>query len=159
MIGQTLDDAAGEVFDKVSRALGLGFPGGPAIDKAASEASSELSFALSHEKNFNFSFSGLKTKVINFVHNKQQKNEEVNVAEVANAFQNAIVENLIFKTKYAIDEYRPASIILGGGVAANSLLREEFAKLHTNALIPEKKFTTDNASMIAIMSDFLEQKL
>lgn len=158
LLGQTTDDAAGEVFDKVSRVLNLGFPGGPAIEKKSFEASTSIDFLLQHERNFNFSFSGLKTRVINFVHNHEQKGEQIDVAAVAKGFQEAIVENLIFKTKYAIEIMKPASIILGGGVAANSLLREEFAKLHDKPLIPEKKFTTDNASMIAIMSDFLQNE-
>lgn len=157
LLGQTTDDAAGEVFDKVSRALGLGFPGGPAIEKKSKEATEFVDFSLQHERNFNFSFSGLKTKVINYIHNHEQKGEVINVASVAKGFQNAIVENLIFKTKYAIEVMNPASIILGGGVAANTLLREEFAKLHSTPLIPEKMYTTDNAAMIAIMSDFLEK--
>ncbi len=155
LLGETSDDAAGEVFDKVSRALNLGFPGGPAIEKIAHEAKNKIDFSLQHERNFNFSFSGLKTKVINYIHNQEQRGEEIDAASIAASFQEAIVENLIFKTKHAVETMCPASVILGGGVAANALLREKFAKLHEKALIPEKKFTTDNASMIGIMSDYL----
>lgn len=158
LLGQTKDDAAGEVFDKVARALEVGFPGGPVIDKMAAEATSSIDFSLQHERNLDFSFSGLKTKVINYIHNSKQKGLEVDKNAIAKGFQDAIVENLMFKTKLAIEFAKPKSIILGGGVAANSKLREEFAKLHECPLIPERKYTTDNASMIAIMSDYLSRE-
>lgn len=159
LLGETKDDAVGEVYDKIARALKLGFPGGPLIDQISSQYEGEFyDFSLLHERNYDFSFSGLKTKVTNFINQANMKNEEIDVNKIASSFQKSVVENLIFKTKWAISQLNPASIIIGGGVAANSLLRSEFAKLHAKALIPDKKFTTDNASMIAIMSNYLLKK-
>lgn len=159
LLGETKDDAVGEVYDKIARALKLGFPGGPIIDKISSEYTGDFyDFSLTHERNYNFSFSGLKTKVANFINQANMKNESLDVNKIASSFQKSVVENLIFKTSWAINELKPSSIILGGGVAANSFLRDEFKKLHPKALIPDKQFTTDNASMVAIMSDYLLRK-
>lgn len=152
LIGETKDDAVGEVYDKVARVLELGFPGGPVIDKLSRTTEDGIDFHINDDQSFNFSFSGLKTKVINYVHNADQKGTVIDKAKVAKGFQDAVVNNLISKTTNAINEYSPESIILGGGVSANSLLRSEFAKLHQKALIPEMKYTTDNAMMIAITS-------
>ena len=154
ILGETKDDAVGEVFDKVARKLKLGFPGGPIIDKSAKKGKKSIDFSIFDDKTYDFSFSGIKTKVINFIANKEQKAEEINIEDVCLSFQTDIFAPLISKTKRAIEEYKPKSIILGGGVSANSQLREEFQKLHSNALIPEMKYTTDNASMIAIAADF-----
>ena len=158
LIGETRDDAAGEVFDKVARKLKLGFPGGPLIESEAAKVSEGINFNLTNNHELNFSFSGLKTKVINYVHNLEQKGQEIDHAAIAHGFQTAVVKSLIETTKQAIEEYKPASIILGGGVAANTVLRTEFALLHPVALIPSKKYTTDNASMIAARSDVINSK-
>ncbi|WKX02424.1 tRNA (adenosine(37)-N6)-threonylcarbamoyltransferase complex transferase subunit TsaD [Candidatus Mycoplasma mahonii] len=158
LLGETRDDAAGEAFDKISRKLGAGFPGGPAISKLAEKGLNNINFKIQMTSGNDFSFSGLKTKVINYIHNLEQKNELINNENIACSFQDAIVSNLIDKTKQAFMKGDYKSIIIGGGVSANNLLRrrilDEFASL---ALIPSKKFTTDNAAMIAIRSFIKEQ--
>ena len=154
LLGGTKDDAVGEVYDKVARRLGLGFPGGPVIDKLSSECNSELiDFNINVDDTYDFSFSGIKTKLINHIHNAEQKEGKLDKGLISKSFQEAILRPLIIKTKRAIKEYNPKSLILGGGVSANSRLRELISKLHENSLIPDMKFTTDNASMIAIASD------
>lgn len=152
--GETTDDAAGEVFDKVARRLGLGFPGGPLIDRCFSEWGGDyIDFKIKDSEGPSFSFSGLKTKVINYISNNEKK-ESFNKIQVAASFQHWIVHYIIEKTKSFINvNPNVKSIIIGGGVSANDYLRSEFAKLHVNALIPEKKYTTDNAMMIAITAD------
>lgn len=157
LIGQTQDDAAGEAYDKVARALNLGFPGGPVIDKLYDAKKVTGIFDLKVSKDHNFSFSGLKTKVLNYINNCQQKKAKLDTAFIASNFQSAIVKYLIAKTKQAITVYHPQAVILGGGVAANSLLRKEFAKIYTKVLIPDLEFTTDNAMMIAMRSALKEQ--
>ena len=156
-LGQTKDDAVGEVYDKVARKMGLGFPGGPVIDRMAYEGERVIDFKLKDDKTYDFSFSGMKTKIINYVHNKEQKGEDYSKEDVCASFQESVVEILMKKTTRAIEEFKPASIVLGGGVSANSYLRSEFAKLHENALIPAMRFTTDNAMMIAIRSHIKEE--
>ena len=158
LLGGTKDDAVGEVYDKVARRMGLGFPGGPIIDKKAKSGTPSIDFNIKNDETYNFSFSGMKTKILNYIHNAEQKNEELNIENICASFQEAILKPLIVKTKKAIEEYEPKSLILGGGVSANSRLRDMFSKLHPNALIPEMKFTTDNASMIAITADFQSKK-
>ena len=156
LIGQTKDDAVGEIYDKISRAMKLGFPGGPVIDKLAQQGNNNIDFSLRDDQTYNFSFSGMKTKVINYIHNINQKKLEMPAADIAASFQENVVDILIRKTRRAIEEFKPASIILGGGVAANSELRKQFATLHEKALIPAMRYTTDNAMMIAITSDIKE---
>lgn len=157
LLGGTKDDAVGEVYDKVARKLELGFPGGPVIDKNAKDGEPVIDFNIKNDDTYDFSFSGMKTKVINYIHNERQKGAEINIPNICSSFQEAILKPLIVKTKKAIEEYNPKSVILGGGVSANSRLRELVFELHKNSLIPEMKYTTDNASMIAIASDL--QKL
>lgn len=158
LLGQTKDDAAGEVFDKVARKLKIGFPGGPAIQKIALRSKKPINFKINLTKDYNFSFSGLKTKVINYIHNLEQKNEIIPTADIACGFQEAIVSNLVNKAKLVFKELNPKNIVLGGGVAANDLLRskieETFGK---KALIPSKKYTTDNAAMIAVRSHIINE--
>lgn len=149
IVGQTSDDAAGEVYDKVARRLNLGFPGGPQIDKIFSEYKGEyFDFSLKNDGSLDFSFSGLKTKILNYTNNFDKESQ--NTKQIAASFQLSIVNYLISKTKSAIEKYNPESIILGGGVSANDYLRKEFLKIHKNALVPEKRYSTDNAAMIAI---------
>lgn len=155
VIGTTKDDAIGEVFDKVARKLKLGFPGGPIIDKLAQKGENTINFKINITNDFDFSFSGIKTKVINYIHKQNQTNKEIVLEDLAKSFQDAIFEPLIEKTKMAIEEFKPKTLILGGGVSANTQLRSEFEKLHENTLIPDMKYTTDNASMIAIASDIM----
>jgi N6-L-threonylcarbamoyladenine synthase len=156
-IGETQDDAVGEAFDKVARMLGLSYPGGPEISRLAEEARTkninlEKKFPrpMIYSKDYNFSFSGLKTAVLYYLKDKK----EIDRIAVAREFEDAVIETLLSKTKKAIDEYLPKTLIIGGGVIANKALRENFLRLKENypgteILIPEKLLTTDNASMIA----------
>ena len=123
LLGQTIDDAAGEAFDKVARFLGLGYPGGPAIDKAALRGDPEaIRFPRAMlDDGLDFSFSGLKTAVVNHV----RKHPDVTSADVAASFQAAVVDVLVVKARRAADQVGATGLVLGGGVAANSLLREE----------------------------------
>ncbi|MDJ1647801.1 tRNA (adenosine(37)-N6)-threonylcarbamoyltransferase complex transferase subunit TsaD [Mycoplasma phocimorsus] len=151
IIGQTQDDAIGEVFDKISSKLNLGFPGGPIINKIYNESTfdSYINFTKPRTLNeFDFSFSGLKTQVINY-HNKHQFEENYNINLVVSSFMDTSINYLLSKFKLAIKKFEPNSIILCGGVSSNSILRERFLKLHSNAFIPEKKYCQDNAAMIA----------
>ncbi len=151
IIGQTLDDAVGEAFDKVSSKLQLGFPGGPIIDKIYKNYKGE--FIKFTEPNapgeFNFSFSGLKSQVINYYHNKLQRNEKADVDQIAASFQDCAVNYLINQTKKALLKYNVKSLVLAGGVSANSELRKRFLEISKMAIIPNLKYATDNGAMIA----------
>lgn len=151
LLGQTIDDAAGEAFDKVARFLDLGYPGGPAIDEAALLGDPEaIRFPRAlMDDSYNFSFSGLKTSVMNYV----RKHPDVSSADVAASFQAAVVDVLVAKARAAAKATGATSIVLGGGVAANSLLREEIleacAKDGIQGFLPSRAMCTDNAAMIA----------
>lgn len=151
LLGQTIDDAAGEAFDKVARFLGLGYPGGPAIDRVARDgdpAAVAFPRGLLHE-GYDFSFSGLKTSVVNYV----KKHPEVGVADVAASFQEAVVDVLVRKATRAAADVGARGICIGGGVAANSVLRErvqEACAAHgLAAFVPSRAMCTDNAAMVA----------
>lgn len=152
IIGQTLDDAVGEAFDKVSSRIGLGFPGGPKIDKIAHNYTGEyIRFTFPHTENeFDFSFSGLKSQVINYHNTKKMRNEAVDNTQIAASFQKTAVDYLIKKTKLALQKYEINSLVLAGGVSANSELREKFLKLSPKAIVPNLKYATDNGAMIAM---------
>ena len=150
LLGQTVDDAAGEAFDKVARFLGLGYPGGPAIDRLAMSGDpTAIVFprAMSNE-GFDFSFSGLKTAVVRYV----RANPEVSTADVAASFQQAVVDVLLGKARRAAAEVGANGLCLGGGVAANSLLREQFLDVceadGLHGFLPSRPMCTDNAAMI-----------
>jgi N6-L-threonylcarbamoyladenine synthase len=150
LLGQTLDDAAGEAFDKVARFLGLGYPGGPAIDRLAMSGDpNAIAFprAMSND-GFDFSFSGLKTAVVRYV----RANPEVSTADVAASFQQAVVDVLLSKARRAAAEVGANGLCLGGGVAANSLLREQFLDVceadGLRGFLPSRPMCTDNAAMI-----------
>jgi len=150
LLGRTIDDAAGEAFDKVARFLGLGYPGGPAIDAIARTGDPRaMSFprAMMHD-GLDFSFSGLKTSVINYVRN----NPTANTADVAACFQEAVVDVLVSKSRKAADLIGAKGLVLGGGVAANSLLRTRFMEMCESdgrrGLVPSRAMCTDNAAMI-----------
>ncbi len=156
IIGQTIDDAAGEAFDKVAKILDLGYPGGPLIEKAAHDGdghSIDFPRALMDKDNLNFSFSGLKTSVLYWVQSRRRKNEMFSVADVAASFQQAVVDVLVGKTFRALDQYHIKNLILAGGVARNTLLRQSFenrcAEEHIDLKIPAPILCTDNAGMIA----------
>ena len=150
ILGQTLDDAAGEAYDKVARYLGLGYPGGPIIDKLAASGEANIAFPRPMlNEGYNFSFSGLKTSVINYV----RKNPSTPIEDIATSFQEAVVDVLITKAKKAALEINAKGLCIGGGVAANSRLRE--AILDTcleeglQSFVPSRSYCTDNAAMIA----------
>lgn len=151
LLGQTLDDAAGEAFDKVARFLGLGYPGGPAIDREAMSGDPEaIRFPRSMiDEGLDFSFSGLKTSVVNHV----RRAPEVAGADVAASFQAAVVDVLVTKARRAAQQVGARALALGGGVAANSLLREQFldacATDGLQGFLPSRAMCTDNAAMIA----------
>ncbi|QNM93946.1 tRNA (adenosine(37)-N6)-threonylcarbamoyltransferase complex transferase subunit TsaD [Mycoplasma sp. Pen4] len=152
IIGETLDDAVGEAFDKVSSRLGLGFPGGPLIDKLSQTYQGDYeTFTKPHTTNLlDFSFSGLKTQVLNRVNKAAMKNETIDPIKLAVSFQSTAVEYLIDKTKLALEQYpNIKTLVLGGGVSANTMLRNEFVKLHPNTIVPSLKYATDNGAMIA----------
>ncbi len=159
-IGETLDDAAGEAFDKIARILGLGYPGGPAISNKAEKFKSKdrkikLPRPMISSKNFDFSFSGLKTAVLYLVRDLQKSGQLLKTrTEIAYEAQNAIVEVLVSKTIKAAEKYKVKTIMIAGGVSANKLLRSELKKAAEQKNIkyiqPEMEYTTDNAAMIAI---------
>ncbi|THG90757.1 O-sialoglycoprotein endopeptidase [Alkalihalobacillus alcalophilus ATCC 27647 = CGMCC 1.3604] len=154
IIGETRDDAVGEAYDKVARTLGLPYPGGPHIDRLAAEGERavELPRAWLEPDSYDFSFSGLKSAVINTVHNEKQKGREVNPANVARGFQESVIDVLVTKTKRATENYPVKQLLLAGGVAANSGLRNElettFSDSEVELIIPPLSLCTDNAAMI-----------
>lgn len=156
MIGETLDDAAGEAFDKVARTLGLGYPGGPKIDelsKLGNEKAIEFPRVKLKDNDFNFSFSGLKSSVLNYINSEKQKNREIFKEDVAASFQRAAIDVLVEKTIRAAKESKMKLIALAGGVAANKGLRQLMEKRckEENIILrlPPLSLCTDNASMIA----------
>ena len=161
IIGKTRDDAAGEALDKAGRAMGLAYPGGVSIDKISNQGN-ESAFEFTHPKVstsiYDYSFSGLKTAVINTIHNAAQKNEEVNTADLAASFQKAVVDCLIEKLELAAVNTNAKKLVIAGGVSANSKLRSEAEKIckkHGIALsIPQLKYCGDNAAMIASQGYF-----
>ena len=155
ILGATLDDAAGEAFDKVARVLGLSYPGGPNIEREAKDGRANVPMPkmLKGGGGYNFSYSGLKTAVINYCHTKDQKGEGYSKADVAASFQTAAVDVLVEKTVQAAKEKGVSVVTAGGGVAANGYLRSALAQAcKENGLklvLPEKRYCTDNAAMIA----------
>ena len=155
ILGGTLDDAVGEAFDKVARVLGLPYPGGPNVEKLARDGENvvPLPLMLKGKGGYDFSYSGLKTAVINYVHNKTQHGEEVNKADVARSFQKAALDVLVDKCILAAKEKGLTCITAGGGVVANGYLRQrlEFkcSKKGLKVVLPPKNLCTDNAAMIA----------
>ena len=155
ILGGTLDDAVGEAFDKVARVLGLPYPGGPHIERAAKEGKNVIAMPkmLKGNGGYNFSYSGLKTAVINYCHTCEQRGETFNKADVAASFQSAAIDVLVEKAVAAAKERGVSAVTAGGGVAANGYLRERLAlACKENGLqlvLPEKRYCTDNAAMIA----------
>ena len=158
-LGGTLDDAIGECYDKVARVLDLEYPGGPKVDKLAHEG--KITYKLPvplKDDSYNFSFSGLKSAVINLVHNEEQRGKEINKADLAASFQDVAVTSIINKVRKAIIDRNIKYVIVAGGVAANKGLRAAMEEL-TNELnielsIPPLKYCTDNATMIAAAGYF-----
>ena len=157
-LGSTIDDAAGEAFDKVSKLIGLGYPGGPMIQSAAENQKTDfVNFPVSRCKNeFDFSFSGIKTSVLRFIQKEYGEPSKIpaeHLPLIAASFQKSVVKALIEKSERALKQHHVNSISLVGGVAANKLLREEFAKLakryNKKIVVPSIEFCGDNAAMIA----------
>ena len=158
ILGRTIDDAAGEAFDKISRFMGLGYPGGPAIEKAALAGNKEaIDFPRADlGDSYNFSFSGLKTAVMNYVNNEEQRGNEIDKNDLAASFQEAVVDSLSSNLIKAVKEYDVKSVVLSGGVAANSRLRsviaERLEKFDLNLYYPPLELCTDNAAMIGAVA-------
>ncbi|WP_174497332.1 tRNA (adenosine(37)-N6)-threonylcarbamoyltransferase complex transferase subunit TsaD [Salirhabdus euzebyi] len=154
VIGETRDDAAGEAYDKVAKTLGLPYPGGPYIDKLAQQGKDTFHFtrALLNEESYDFSFSGLKTAVMNTMHNAKQKGEQLSSEDIAASFQQSVIDVLVEKTFRATREYKVKQLIVAGGVSANKGLRkrleEKFANEEVELVIPPLHLCTDNAAMI-----------
>ena len=155
ILGRTRDDAAGEAYDKVARAIGLGYPGGPKIDRLAKEGNPEaIVFPKAHieEAPYDFSFSGLKSAVLNYINGCQMKGESFNPADIAASFQKAVVDVLVEKSMGAVEEFGTDKFALAGGVASNSALREGMRQACETRGIklyyPSPIFCTDNAAMI-----------
>ncbi|WP_412031732.1 tRNA (adenosine(37)-N6)-threonylcarbamoyltransferase complex transferase subunit TsaD [Metamycoplasma buccale] len=152
LLGETQDDAVGEVYDKVARKLNLGFPGGPLIDQIWEKNKNkyqEIFTIPKTSKELDFSFSGIKTHVINLINTSLNRKEKININKIATEFQNTIVAYLKEHMVKAINIYKPKCVALIGGVSANKAIREMFLKLHKNVYLPKLEYTTDNAMMIA----------
>jgi len=150
VLGKTRDDAIGEAFDKVARVVGLGYPGGPKVDKLAKEGKANIELPKTHfdEDTLDFSFSGIKTAVINLNH----KNPNINKADLCASFQKNVTDTLIENVKKAVDKTKIKRIVLAGGVSANSYIRGKFLEFERDGIkvyMPDLKLCTDNAAMIA----------
>lgn len=163
VLGTTVDDAAGEAFDKVAKMLGLGYPGGPLIDKFAKTGNENFhKFPIARLKkdsnnnySYNFSFSGIKTSVLYYLRkiNFEENKDEKLISDICASFQKAVVESLIDRTLFAADEYNIRNISISGGVSANSYLKKKFLeleKINYNIFIPSLKYSTDNGAMIGL---------
>ena len=147
VLGRTRDDAIGEAFDKVARVVGLGYPGGPKVDKLAQQGNPTVNFPKTHFENLDFSFSGIKTAVINLHH----KQPDINKADLCMSFEKAVTEVLIENITKAIEQTGIKKVVLAGGVSANTHIRSEFEKLEAKGIKiykPDLKLCTDNAAMI-----------
>lgn len=162
-IGGTLDDAIGEAYDKVAKICGLDYPGGPIVDKLAKigEDTYNLPFPLD-DLSYNFSFSGIKSAIVNLVHNERQRGNNIRVNDICTSFQNRCIAVIVKKTMRALKEYHVNNLILAGGVAANSYLRSEFTKLCCKENIhfsyPKIEHCTDNAAMIGAAAYYAYKK-
>ena len=146
--GKTRDDAIGEAFDKVARVIGLGYPGGPKVDKLAKEGQANIVLPKTHIDGLDFSFSGVKTAIINLHH----KNPNINKADLCASFEKAVTEEVVKNIKRAIKEVDVNTVALAGGVSANSFIRKAFLELENEKIkvyMPDLKLCTDNAAMIA----------
>ena len=162
-IGGTLDDAVGECYDKVARVMGLSYPGGPLVDKLAHTGKHTYNLPLPlDDDTYNFSFSGLKSAVINLVHNEEQKGNKINIEDLATTFQDNVIEIITKKTMKALKEYNVKTLIMSGGVAANKGLRERLNILceenNIEFTVPKIEYCTDNAAMIASAGYYAYQK-
>lgn len=158
VLGRTRDDAAGEAYDKIARVLGLPYPGGPHLEKLAHAGSTALSFprAKLDEGSFDFSFSGLKSAVLNYINNSRQRGESLNPADVAASFQAAVIDVLVSKTVAATKQTGAKHVCIAGGVSANKALRASMAGAVKNLgaafYVPELVYCTDNAAMVGAVA-------
>ena len=153
LLGETLDDAIGESFDKVARVIGLPYPGGPNIEKLAKKGKPTYNLPIPvNDDTYNFSYSGLKSAVINLVHNEKQRGKKINKEDLACSFQTVAVDELVRKLEKALKETNIKNVIIAGGVSANKFLREEINKIckkyKAELNVPEFIYCTDNAAMI-----------
>jgi N6-L-threonylcarbamoyladenine synthase len=163
IIGETRDDAIGECYDKVARVLGLPYPGGIPIDALSKKGHPNYKLPKPlHDRSYNFSYSGLKTSVINLVHSAEQRGEKINIEDLCCSFQETAIGMIIDKTMHAVDEFKVKQVVLAGGVSANSLLRAQIvSKLQgtgVDVIIPPMWCCTDNAAMIAKVGMYLYEK-
>lgn len=156
VIGKTIDDACGEAYDKVARCLEMNYPGGPEVEKLAklgNEEAIDFPRVMLDKNSYNFSFSGLKTAVLNYLNSKKQKNEEISKEDVCASFQRAVFDVLIYKTERLMKEKNLDKLVVSGGVSANNTLRAEIEKMceknNFKSYFPSKILCTDNAAMIA----------
>lgn len=162
-IGGTLDDAIGEAYDKVAKICGLEYPGGPIVDKLAKTGKDtyNLPYPLDDDT-YNFSFSGIKSAVVNLVHNEKQRGNSIRIEDICTSFQNKCIEVIVKKTIRSLQEYQVNNLVLAGGVAANSYLREylskECEKNQINFSYPRMAYCTDNAAMIGAAAYYAYQK-
>ena len=162
-IGSTLDDAVGEAYDKVAKVLNLEYPGGPKVDKLSYEGmdSYDLPYPLDDDS-YNFSFSGIKSAVVNLVHNEIQRGNEIRVNDMCNSFQNRVVSVISKKTRKAIREYNVKNLVMAGGVAANSGLRQSIENVckeeNISFCVPRIKYCTDNGAMIGAAAYYAYKK-
>ncbi len=162
-IGGTLDDAIGEAYDKVAKILGLEYPGGPKVDRLSKlgKDTYNLPYPLDDDT-YNFSFSGIKSAVVNLVHNEKQRGNTINIEDMCTTFQNRVVSVITKKTMKAIKEYKVRNLVMAGGVAANSVLRNELEKKckenNISFSVPRIKYCTDNAAMIGAAAYYAYQK-
>ena len=148
VLGKTRDDAIGEAFDKIARVIGLGYPGGPKVDELAKKGEANIKLPKTHFDNLDFSFSGIKTAIINLNH----KEPNINKADLCKSFEATCSEVLIENIKKAIEQTGIKTVCLAGGVSANSYIREDFLNLQKEGItvyMPDLKLCTDNAAMIA----------
>lgn len=164
-LGETRDDAAGEAFDKVARVIGLGYPGGPKVDQAAKQGNPhavEFKRVYLEPGSYDFSFSGLKTAALNYINSQKQAGREISVPDVAASFQEAVIEVIVDKTVAAAREFHQDRIVVAGGVAANSrlrqLLREKSDQWGIQVLQPRPLYCTDNGVMIACSAYYKMKK-
>jgi len=158
LLGETLDDAAGEAFDKGARILKLGYPGGPAIEKVANEGNPKaVKFprGLLKDGSFNYSFSGLKTSLLYFMDDYSEIDNDIAIADIAASFQEAIIDVLSTKLHNAMEQFDVSTCVIAGGVAANSLLRDRVSNLLENSkvIFPDLEYCTDNAAMVAFLGE------
>ena len=162
-IGSTLDDAVGEAYDKVAKVCGLEYPGGPKVDKLSNlgHDTYDLPYPLDDDS-YNFSFSGIKSAVVNLVHNEEQRGNKIRVEDMCTSFQNRVVSVIVKKTIRALKEYNCNNLVLAGGVAANSYLREKLTeacqKENINFSYPRIAYCTDNGAMIGAAGYYAYQK-